>query len=191
MPEACQLYSQRPDETGIAEDLLHTGAIRFSHIGPVYLDDPIRIPVSALLVWRITMTRFIRPVALFFLILSAVGAAADLTLELANNAVNYMEWLLDVTFTAEQSQRYQQILAETWRGRNQGAKDGVISMAKGMEKIRSMGESEQAAVRAKVQPDFLRLLEKANDSDSRWILSIYQAAHNGASRAVSAPVAVG
>lgn len=115
-------------------------------------------------------------------------AGAALTLELADNATRYMEWLLEVSFTADQRQQYQQILAQTWRGKNQGAIDGVTAMARAQEKLASMSDSERAAIREKLQGEFVRMLRAASDNDSRWLLGLYESAHKGQMPATVTPV---
>jgi len=106
----------------------------------------------------------------------AFGAPA-LTPELNSNATGYMEWLLNISFNGEQRQQYRRILEDTWRSGNQGAIDGVISMANAYEKLSTLGEGERTAKREKMQTEFVRLLRGASDQDSRWLLSLYEAAH--------------
>jgi hypothetical protein len=90
-----------------------------------------------------------------------------------------MEWVLDARFTAEQRQRYQQMLAEMWRG-NQSSRDAITSMARVHESLPGLDENRRTQMRAEQQRAFLGLLEKAEDESSRWLLGIYRAAHSQA-----------
>ena len=100
-----------------------------------------------------------------------------MTAELAENATGYMEWVLEVRFTAAQRQQYQQMLAEMWRGGNQGSTDAVVKMAMVYDRLSQLGENERAQMRSGSQQQLVKLLETAADDQSRWLLGIYRAAH--------------
>jgi hypothetical protein len=112
-----------------------------------------------------------------FLLYGVALATPALTPELNSKATGYMEWLLEVSFTGEQRQQYRRILDDTWRSGNQGAIDGVVSMANAYEKLATMSDADRSAKREKVQTEFVRLLRTATDNDSRWLLGLYEAAH--------------
>jgi hypothetical protein len=128
--------------------------------------------------------------ALVLLSVAVYAERPPLTLEMADHATGYMEWMLEVRFSAEQRYRYQQTLAEMWRGSDQGAKDAIAKMALVHEKLSRIGESEQAQKRATSQKEFIRLLETASDDNSRWLLAIYRSAHNGVPQPAAAVMPV-
>jgi hypothetical protein len=114
---------------------------------------------------------------IFLLYGVAMAAPTPLTPEVNSNATGYMEWLLDVSFNGEQRQQYGRILEDTWRSGNKGAINGVLSMAGAFEKLSTLTDNERAAKREKMQAEFVRLLRTANDSDSKWLLGLYESAH--------------
>src|ERR1044071_1787596 len=125
--------------------------------------------------------------ALFLISLAVYAERPPLTLDMVDHATGYMEWMLEVRFTAEQRQRYQQTLADMWRGNNQGTQDAIVTMAQVHEKLYQIPEAERAQKRAATQREFIRLLETANDDSSRWLMSIYRAAHSGGGVSAPAP----
>jgi hypothetical protein len=119
----------------------------------------------------------VRAAALVLCGLTLSAEMPPLTLETAEHATAYMEWMLDARFTAEQRQRYQQVLAAMWR--MEGTNQAIVTMARVHEQLTGMNEGERERMRAATQEDFLRLLESANDGDSRWLLDIYRVARSG------------
>lgn len=122
-------------------------------------------------------------------VLAAESARPALTPEMADRATNYMEWLLDARFTADQRQQYRQSVVDTFRSRNQAAIDGLMSMIQAETKMESMSEAERASKREKIQPQFLALLRADPKAEgTSWLLGIYEAAHSGASQQAAVPV---
>jgi hypothetical protein len=115
------------------------------------------------------------------------AAQPPLTLETANHATGYMEWMLDVRFTAEQRQRYQRILAEMWRTEDQDARNALGTMAATYQRLAAMSDPERLRMRAATQQQFLRILESAGDDSSRWLLDLYRTAHPGPAGASGPP----
>jgi hypothetical protein len=109
-----------------------------------------------------------------------------ISLDTANHATGYMEWILEARFTAEQRDQYQQMLAGMWR---EGSKNSISAMARAHETLQTMDESKRAQMRAEKQPQFVRLLEGATDDKSRWLLGIYRAAHSQPAVARDVPTA--
>lgn len=121
-----------------------------------------------------------RRLAILILCIPAWAAKLPFTYETANHATGYMEWILDVRFTADQRQLYQEMLAEMWGG-SQSSADAIGKMASAHEMLIDLDKSKQERMRGEKQPQFVRLLESASDDKSRWLLSIYQDAHRGSS----------
>lgn len=113
-------------------------------------------------------------IAILTLMLTTLSPAAPRTLDptTAQHATGFMEWLFEVRFTPEQRDRYQRILESTWNGSNQGAIDAVAGMARIHENLGKLGEGERTALRVKTKGDFVRLLQQADDADSKWLLSV-------------------
>src|SRR5436190_4855529 len=111
--------------------------------------------------FRFFSTSVARVSALLLLSFSIHAERPPLTLELADHATGYMEWMLEMRFTAEQRQRYQQILAEMWHGSNQGSSDAIMTMARVHENLAGATEGERARMLGGVRKEFVGLLESA------------------------------
>src|SRR5262245_34199661 len=107
-----------------------------------------------------------RTAALALLSLTLFADRPPLTLDMVDHATGYMEWMLEVRFTADQRQRYQQTLADMWRGNHQGSQDAIVKMAQVHEMLGQIPEGERAQKRAATQREFIRLLESAGDDNS-------------------------
>jgi hypothetical protein len=110
---------------------------------------------------------------LLLMVTAAWADRAPLTLEVADHATGYMEWVLDARFTGEQRQQYQQILVTMWPN----SSEAIVKMARVHEGLGAIEESERMRMRAAAQREFVRLLETATDEPSRWLLAIYRSAH--------------
>lgn len=115
----------------------------------------------------------VRSLVLVLMAVAAWAEKAPLTVETADHATGYMEWVLEARFTAEQRQQYQQMLSAMWPNSSQA----IVKMAWVHERLGSMDDGERARMRATAQREFVRLLEGAGDEQSRWLLGIYRGAH--------------
>jgi hypothetical protein len=124
--------------------------------------------------WEPIMFR--RSLVLILIAVAAWAEKAPLTPETADHATAYMEWVLEVHFTAEQRQQYRQMLAGIWPN----SAEAIVKMARVHEGLGTVDESERVRMRATAQREFVRLLESASDDPSRWLLGVYRAAHGPA-----------
>ncbi len=93
-------------------------------------------------------------------------------------ATAWMEWLLDVPFTAEQKQHYQQDLAATFRSENKKGMDGILKSAAMQDQLAAMTEKERETIQLRTQGPLLQSLRaNSNDAGAKWLLEIYSAGH--------------
>lgn len=108
-----------------------------------------------------------------------VSGNPPLTSEMADQAANCTEWLLGTSFTAEQRQKYQQALVDNFRSRDKGAIDGVLAIINLQNKLASLSEPDRAAMRGKLQAEFLKFLRaNSRDEGTRFLLNVYESAPN-------------
>ncbi|MEZ5403813.1 MAG: hypothetical protein R2729_29305 [Bryobacteraceae bacterium] len=117
----------------------------------------------------------------YALLLAGWTFAAPPPEEVIESATGYMEWMLDVRFTAPQRARYQGILESTLAAPNGGAGEAVSAMARTYDHLGTMSPSDKSALREKACGEFTRLLREASDPDSRWLLRIYDSRRPGPS----------
>lgn len=97
--------------------------------------------------------------------------------ETAAHASGYIQWVFDVTFSPAEQVRYNKILADMWRGSNKGAIEAVKQMADMHQRLDQIDATKREQLRVAVRKELLALFAQAEDEDSRWLLSVYQAAH--------------
>lgn len=110
--------------------------------------------------------------------LLTAGSKPPLTQEMMDQATAYMEWILDARFTPVQDREYKESLAAIWRGADQEAIDGVVSMTNAYPQLLRLTPEQQSQVKEKLQGQFLAMLRQSReDQAARWLLGIYESAH--------------
>ena len=135
-----------------------------------------------------SIRRYLLSACVYLISLGVFAEKPPLTLETAESATGFMEWVLDVRFNAEQRQRYQQILSDMWRGNTAQENETIAKMAQIYQKLPQLGDGERSQMRAKLQADFVKQLETGADEPSRWLFSIYRAAHADSADSANAPL---
>jgi|GEM_PF-2795215 len=105
-------------------------------------------------------------------------AKSSIPSETAAHASGYIQWVFDVTFSPAEQVRYNKILADMWRGSNKGAIEAVKQMADMHQRLDQVDAAKREQLRVTVRKELLALFEQAEDEDSRWLLSVYRAAHS-------------
>src|SRR3954467_14628738 len=107
-----------------------------------------------------------------------VPGRTPLTAELAEKTASFFEWALDVRFTPQQSNEYQQMLVRDWATPQK--RKSTVEFQAVIDKLWASPPETRERVKGQFSQALLESLRKErNDEQASWLLAIYEAAHGG------------
>ena len=100
-----------------------------------------------------------------------------LTQHTADGFAGALMWLLDAPLTEGQRQDLQDTVVQTWTGGDQAGMSTVLQLAPVSDQLDQLSQAQRIALRNQVQPQFTAELRQAGDPFSRWMLGVYDSAH--------------
>jgi hypothetical protein len=100
-----------------------------------------------------------------------------LTQAMVDRARDFLEWLFEAPLTAEQRTTVEVSIVSSWTNSKKEEIAGTLELIKSAEQIAQLPDEARASVRAQIQPEVVAGLRGESDPASKWMLSIYDAAH--------------
>lgn len=101
-----------------------------------------------------------------------------LTQEMVDRFRLLIEWALEVQTTQEQQETLKQCMIAGWKVGDRTTVENTVKLVQAQKLIEGRPDAERDLLRQQVQPSILASLRKqANDPATKWILDIYEAAH--------------
>jgi hypothetical protein len=111
-----------------------------------------------------------------------VPGRTPLTAEIAEKTASFFEWALDLRFTPQQRNEYQQMLIHDWATPQK--RKSIVEFQSVIDKLWASPPETRERFKGQFSQALLESLRKErSDEQARWLLAIYEAAHRGATGA--------
>jgi hypothetical protein len=101
-----------------------------------------------------------------------------LTSEIRDKVNSFFEWALDVQFTPAQKQEYEAMLVSEWADASK--RKSTLQAVEIMDQLATLPPDTREQAQMTIRRTLLDSLRKeSQDRESRWMLTIYDAAHPG------------
>src|SRR4051794_20776287 len=108
-----------------------------------------------------------------------VPGRTPLTAELAEKTASFFEWALDLRFTPQQRNEYQQMLVRDWATPQK--RNSTVEFQSVIDKLWASPPETRERVKGQFSQALLESLRKErSDEQARWLLAIYDASHREA-----------
>jgi hypothetical protein len=107
-----------------------------------------------------------------------VEGSPPLTQDIVDHTCNFLEWGLDLQFTAAQRDEARTVITRLWKDNDRKAIDGIQQILAAYAQLARATPAARQAAQHKVQDQLVAGMRSDHaDATSRWLLTVYDHAH--------------